>query len=480
MNINTKRNAKKIDFSFDAMLKTGFLRRLSITLGLLIFYRFCVHIPLPDINHEIFRQHSNMLTTGILGMVDLFAGGALSALSIFALGIGPFITSSIMMQLLAEVFPSIKALNREHGEEGRKKYQQYSRYLSVFLAALQGFALAKYLSYAHAEILNKTGQSLLFDSSILFIFKIVLILTVGSLFIMWLGELISEFGIGNGASLLIFAGIAARLPQLIIKTYETFKVGSIPVWGILLVLATFCLVIFAIIAIQEGSRKLLIVGAKNYSVNLNQAHYLPLKINPAGVLPIIFASMTMFVPIQILNFLGQQNVNISTGTYNLFKANKFLGGILDSIYSIDIFKKALIGFGSFIDRTFLVYSSWEHSLFYFALILMFAFFYASILLPSNEIAENLQKGGSSIQGIKPGKPTAEYLEWLLNRLTFIGGTTIALITILPLHIEKLGQVNTLGGLGSTSLIIMVGVAIDLYNQTNSYLQAHQYKKRSLF
>ena len=475
-------NNKGLNFSWDAMVETGLVRRLLITVGLLVFYRLGVHIPIGDVDQVIFKANSNMLASGILGMVDLFAGGALSALSIFALGIGPFITASIMMQLLAEVFPSIKALHREHGEEGRKKYQQYSRYLSLGLALAQSFALAKYVYMAGEAISKASGQSLLTPGipGWYFMVKTMLILTAGSLFVMWLGELISEFGIGNGGSLLIFAGIAAKMPRLITQTQEAFVGGSIPAWGLIVLVAFFCLVILAIIYLQEGARKLLIIGSRSqYTLAQGMSgHYLPLKINPAGVLPIIFASMTMFVPFQLLNFAGQQNKSISTGIHDLLAGanlTKSLIAFTDSNFAISNFFGTV---GAFFDRVFSYYS-WEHSVLYLALIIMFSYFYASILLSPRDIAENLQKGGNAIQGVKPGKPTGDYLEALINRLIFIGGTAIAFITIMPIHVERFCQVTTLGGLGSTSLIIMVGVAIDLYNQVTGYLQAHQYSVKSL-
>lgn len=492
MNNSFNTTGNKGFLSYKAIVETGLLKRILITIALLGLYRLGVQIPLPSVNHELFQQSSDLLSSGVLGMVDMFAGGALSALSILALGIGPFITASIMMQLLAEIFPYLKELQREHGEDGRRQYQQWVRRLSVLLAIFQAFALAKFIQYQHLQVyqssLEQTGiaQSIITSSLPMWLFfaKIVILMAAGSLLVMWLGELISVHGIGNGGSLLIFAGIGARLPQLISQTYSAYQTGSIPTWGLITFLVVVALVICAIICLQEGVRKLLMIGARhNYgrevSTAVNQAHYLPLRVNPAGVLPIIFASMMMFVPFQILNFIDKgKQANLSVRIHDLLADNGLTASIVTKVESIPFLNKAFAVSGTVFDNLFSYYT-WEHSLLYFVLILVFAYFWASIYISPRDIAENLQKGGTAISGIKPGKPTGDYLEYLVTRLVFIGGTAIALITVLPIHAEKLTQVTTLGGLGSTSLIIMVGVAIDMYNQMNSHMQSHQYKVKSL-
>ncbi len=461
--------------SWETIVQTGLLKRIFFTVGLLAFYRLGVQIPLSGINHELLKQ-STLLSSNLLGLVDLFAGGALSALSVFALGIGPYITASIMMQLLNEVFPSLKAMQQEQGETGRKEYQQWVRRLSVILALIQSFALTRFLYLS--------GLAQTTDAAWFFYLKSIISLMAGSAFVMWVGELISEFGIGNGGSLLIFAGIAARLPQMITQTFKAWEAGTTPSWGIWTLLFFFGLVIVAIIYIQDGSRKLLIVGARSANASATPAygnagsHYLPLKVNPAGVLPIIFASAAMYLPMQLLTFTGKGKSSLASACYSLFFESKYLKPIFSPLLSFDPINQFLAGLGRFSDRLF-AYSSWEHSVFYLTLIVLFAFFYSSILLNPREIAENLQKGGNAIQGVKPGKPTAEFIEKVLNRIVFIGASAIGLVTILPIHVEKFCQITTLGGLGSTSLIIMVGVAIDLHTQLLAYSQAHQYKVRSL-
>ncbi|MDJ0625655.1 MAG: preprotein translocase subunit SecY [Candidatus Caenarcaniphilales bacterium] len=469
--------------SWDSFVQTGLLQRVSMTIGLLAFYRLGVQIPLSGINHDMMSKAGNLLSSNLLGLVDLFAGGALSNLSVFALGIGPYITASIMMQLLNEVFPQLKALQQEQGESGRKEYQQWVRRLSILLAIIQSFALTRWLYLS--------GLASPEEAAWLFYLKSIISLAAGSAFVMWIGELISEFGIGNGGSLLIFAGIAARLPQMFGQTLQAWESGTTPTWGLITLIVFFALIVLAIIYIQEGSRKLLIVGARSnmggggsssfpMSSYANvSGHYLPLKVNPAGVLPLIFASATMYMPLQLFTFAtGQPNLSISASFRKIFVEGEFFGNIFAPILSVNPINKIFEALGGFCDRLF-AYSTWEHSLFYISLIILFAFFYASILLNPKDMAENLQKGGNAIQGIKPGKPTAEYIEKVLNRIVFIGACLIGLITILPIHVEKLCEVTTLGALGGTSLIIMVGVAIDLHTQIIAYTQAHQYQVRTL-
>lgn len=459
--------------SWEVLIQTGLFKRILMTIGLLTFYRLGVQIPLSGVNHDLMKQSTNLLSSNLLGLVDLFAGGALSNLSVFALGIGPYITASIMMQLLNEIFPQLKTMQQEQGESGRKEYQQWVRRLSLVLALIQSFALTRWL--------HLSGFSMGNESVLIFYAKSMISFMAGSVFVMWIGELISEFGIGNGGSLLIFAGIATRLPQMVMQTYQATKSGATPTWGVLCLLGFFALVLMAIIYIQEGSRKLVIVGARSTANQFSTAgaHYLPIKVNPAGVLPIIFASAIMYLPLQLLSFVtGQGKGSVSSSIGNIIFENQFLKPIFKPLLAIKPVEQGLEAFGTFFDRMF-SYATIEHSIFYLTLIVLFAFFYASILLNPREIAENLQKGGNAIQGVKPGKPTAEFIERTLNRVVFIGACLIGLVTILPIHVEKACQVTTLGSLGGTSLIIMVGVAIDLYNQMIAYSQAHQYQIRTL-
>lgn len=445
----------------EIMNASGLPEKIGFTVLMLAVYRLGVHIPLYGVDQEALRDNPT-LSSGLLGLVDMFAGGALSALSIFALGIGPYITASIIMQLLVEVIPQLKEMQKNQGEEGRKQFQVVTRFSALALAIIQSFALARFLDVARIAI----------DPGMGFYMTTVLVLAVSAIFVMWLGEVITEKGIGNGASLLIFIGIASKLPSMITDTATAVRVGSAPQWGVITLVAIFLALTAVIILIQEGSRNLLILGAKRVGAQ-QKGHYLPLKINPAGVLPIIFASAVLFMPMQLLTFAGIQDKSFSmlirewfaqipgiaatSGTF-LGNAGTWLTMRLEYMFS---------------------YTKIEHSIAYFLLIVAFTFFYATIVTNPREMAENLKKGGSAIEGVKPGKPTTDFLEKTLSRIVFIGAMAIGLIAVLPIHAEQWCQVRTLGGLGSTSLIILVGVAIDTRNQILAYVHSHRYQAKSL-
>jgi preprotein translocase subunit SecY len=457
-----KKDQHNYSLSFqDIFNSTGLPPKLAFTVLMLAIYRLGVHIPLYGVDQNALKSNPT-LSSGLLGLVDMFAGGALSALSIFALGIGPYITSSIILQLLVEIVPALKEMQRHQGEEGRKKYQQIGRVSAAALALIQSFALARFLDVAQIALNPGLG----------FYFNTVLILAISSLMVMWLGELITEKGIGNGASLLIFIGIASKMPIMIQDTLTAVRVGSTPQWGVFSLLAVFAAIIFLIIYIQEGSRNLLILGARRGAI-AHKNHYLPLKINPAGVLPIIFASAVLFMPVQLLTFIGKQNISVSILLNESFAKIPGVRALSGTVFA---------DFGNWLAQRvefIFAYNKVEHSIAYFLLIIAFTFFYATIVLNPRDIAENLKKSGSAIEGIKPGKPTTDYLEKVLSRIVFVGALAIGLIAVLPIHAEQLCQVNTLGGLGSTSLIILVGVAIDTRNQLLAYVHSHRYQAKSL-
>lgn len=454
----------------------GLMQKILFTIGMLAIYRLGVHIPIVGVNHEAL-QRSNILTSGLLGLVDLFAGGALSALSIFALGIGPYITSSIIMQLMTEVIPALKNMQREEGDQGRKKFQQIIRRTTVGLAIIQSLALARFLDVAGVAYAGTPA----------FYLNTIVVLTCSAVFVMWLGEVITERGIGNGASILIFIGIASRVPIMITDTITALRTGSSPAWGVATLLLTFALLIVLIIYIQEGARRILILGARRQTVGGKMLaapdHYMPLRLNPGGVLPIIFASSLMFLPIQLLAFAGLQNKSISIALRDFFTNTPVFAQISFALSQIEVAGRHMFEeFGTWLalQVEFLFRSGhWQNSLIYFLLIVLFSYFYASIILNPREIAENLKKNGSAIQGVKPGKPTNDYLDLLINRIVFIGSVAIGLVAVLPIHAEQWCQVATLGGLGSTSLIILVGVAIDTRNQIITYAQTHRYQTRSI-
>ncbi len=478
MAVQATKSGKEADLAtfFEMFKSAGLIKRIMFTVSMLAIYRLGVHIPLIGVNHDLLKR-SNVLSSGLLGLVDLFAGGALSALSIFALGIGPYITSSIIMQLMTEVIPALKNMQREQGDQGRKQFQQISRRTTVGLAMIQSLALARFLDVAGVAPAGTPA----------FYLNTIVILTCSSVFIMWLGETITERGIGNGASILIFIGIASRMPIMIRDTMTAMNTGSSPAWGVATLLLIFCLLIFVIIYIQEGARKVLVLGARRQAaggkVTSAPDHYMPFRINPAGVLPIIFASSLMFLPLQLLAFAGLQNKSISITLRDFFTNTPGLAQISFALSQVQVGENHIFAdFGNwfalqveYLFRT----GHWQHSIVYFFLIILFSYFYASIILNPREVAENLKKSGSAIQGVKPGKATSDYLDLIINRIIFIGAIAIGLVAVLPIHAENLCQVATLGGLGSTSLIILVGVAIDTRNQIIAYAQTHRYQTRSI-
>lgn len=478
MSTPAKKLGKEADVSsfFEMFKAAGLMPRIMFTVGMLAIYRLGVHIPLIGVNHDLL-QRSNILSSGLLGLVDLFAGGALSALSIFALGIGPYITASIIMQLMVEVIPALKTMQKEGGDEGRKQFQQIIRRTTVGLALLQSLALARFLDVSGVA----------FNSTPAFYLNTMAVLTCSALLVMWLGEVITERGIGNGASMLIFIGIASRLPIMINDTVTALNTGSSPAWGVATLLMIFASLIVVIIMIQEGARKLLILGARRQTVGGKEVsapdHYMPLKINPGGVLPIIFASSLMFLPVQLMIFAGMQNKSISIALRDFFTNAPLFAQISFALSKVQMGDSFIFrDFGNWmaLQVEFLFRSGhWQNSMLYFLLIVLFSYFYASIILNPREVAENLKKSGSAIQGIKPGKPTSDYLDKVINRIIFIGAIAIGLVAVIPIHAESWCQVSTLGGLGSTSLIILVGVAIDTRNQIITYAQTHRYQTRSI-
>ncbi len=478
MAVQSRKLSREADLvTFAEMFKAaGMMKKILFTVGMLAIYRLGVHIPLLGVNHDLLKR-SNVLSSGLLGLVDMFAGGALSALSIFALGIGPYITSSIIMQLMTEVIPSLKNMQREQGDQGRKQFQQLTRRVTVFISLIQSLALARFLDVAGVA----------YSGTPAFYLNTVVVLTCSSLFIMWLGESITERGLGNGASILIFIGIASRMPIMINDTITALNTGSSPAWGVATLIIIFALLMILIICIQEGARKVLVLGARRQTAGGRVAaapdHYMPLKINPAGVLPIIFASSLMFLPLQLLAFAGLRDKSISISLRDFFTNTPGLAQISFALSEVKVGESHIFSdFGNWIglEIEYLFRNGhWEHSVAYFMLIIIFSYFYASIIINPREVAENLKKNGSAIQGIKPGKPTSDYLDMVINRIILIGAVAIGLIAVLPIHAEQFCQVTTLGGLGSTSLIILVGVAIDTRNQIISYAQTHRYQTRSI-
>ena len=425
------------------MVKASGLKEIAIfTLLAIAVFRFLAQVPLFGIDNAVFSQ----LAAGnnLIAFIDLFSGGALGKVSIIALGIGPYITASIVMQLMAVIVPKWEQMQKEEGEAGRRKLSQYSRLLTVFIAMFQGGVFLSYLTHqAPMAILPGISKGLFFFGS-------MLILTAGAVFVMWLSELITERGIGNGGSLLIFAGILAGIPVYTSKTSQLIANDAGMQMNLVLLLGIFAATMVLIVIMQEAIRKVLIVNPKRQVGNKvygGMNTHIPFKLNPGGVMPIIFAVAILYFPATVLQFLGQA----------------FKGKSVETVFEHLTQVLSPTGF--------------SYYAIYFGLIVLLTFFYASIMpnMQPKDIANNLKKHGSSIPGIKPGRPTAEALDKILTRTTFIGAMALGLIALIPSLASKVTNITTFQGIGATSLIIMVGVALDLINQVRTHLLAKQYE-----
>ena len=452
----------------------GLKERLFFTAFMIAIYRVGVHIPLPGVDPMAMAKHPE-LAQNLLGMIDLFTGGALGKLSIFSMGIGPYITASIIMQLMAVVIPKLEDLQKNSGEAGRRQLSQYTRYLTVFLAGMQSYMLARLLTQIH-------GPDVVLVSGPIFLFSATVILTASALFIMWLGEVITERGVGNGASLLIFLGIASRLPNMIGQTKEAVESGQVPIWGVVVLGSCFLLLIALVVCLQQGVRKIRVLGARRVAKqqsNVAPDDYLYLPVNPSGVMAIIFSSSLLMFPTTLMQFMGRGGGDPMKTLHDFLIGAPGIGPsfktLTEQVWAQKTWEVVVREFYALTS-----YSTWEHSVIYFILIIFFAFFYASIVLPTKDMAENLRRSGRAIQGVKPGRPTSEFLESTLSRLIFIGAVAIAIVAIVPIHVEHATGVVTLQGLGSTSLIILVGVAIDTQRQIITHALSARYQARGLF
>lgn len=401
-------------------------KKFVYTLGMIILFRMGSHIPVAGVDPA---KLQNLFSQGnILGFLDLFTGGALMRFSIFAMGIIPFINASIIVQLLTVVIPHLEELHKE-GEAGRKQIARYTRYLTVVLAIIEGFGMAFWFRGVMFD-----GYNFLF-----FLVGTVISLAAGSTMVMWFSELITEHGIGNGASLLIFVGIVARIPSYIAQTVTLVR-GGASILGVGFLIASFLAMIVGIVIIQEGQRRIQvqyakrIVGRKMYG---GQSTYIPLRVNQGGVIPIIFASSILLFPATIAQFIPNPTVQ------------KIIGLISPSgnLYMV----------------------------FFFVLIFFFTYFYTAITFNPVELAENIKKYGGFVTGIRPGRPTAQYLEYVITRLTLVGALFLACVAIVPSVVEKLTHITSFQGLGGTALLIMVGVAMDLVRQIETHLVTRQYE-----
>ncbi|MEN9239761.1 MAG: preprotein translocase subunit SecY [Thermostichales cyanobacterium SZTDM-1c_bins_54] len=424
-------NVPSVQETFMQMAKAAGLRgRILLTIGILLLVRFGIHIPIPNINRAAFA--ASLQGSPLFGLVDIFSGGGIAALGVLALGILPYINASIIMQLLTGALPSLEKLQKEEGEAGRRKISAYTRYLTLFWAVIQSVGVSVWvLGYRTVP------------SEASFIISTTLALTAGAMFVTWLGELITERGIGNGASLLIFINIVATLPRSFAQTISLIQADSSKVGGLLVLLLVLLVMIVGIVFVQEGTRRIPIVSAKRQVgrlVAMEQRNYLPLRLNQSGVMPIIFASSVLFLPATIAQSIGNEQL--------LRIANALSPSSPQP---------------------------WIYLIAYLSLILFFSYFYTSVLLNPVDMAQNLKKAGTSIPGIRPGKATAEYLEGVINRLTFLGAIFLGAVAILPTAVERATGVTTFQGLGATSLLILVGVAIDTARQIQTYVISQRYE-----
>ena len=410
----------------DAALRT----RVLFVIGALAIFRLGAIIPIPGVDAAALERLFN--SNQFFGLLNLFSGGGLANLSIMMLGVGPYITASIIMQLLTMIFPAMKELYHEEGQAGRKKFAQYSRLLTAPLAMLQGFALLSLLEN-QGVLGNLSGFDRLTN---------VLVVTAGAFFLMWLGELISEYGIGNGVSLIIFAGIVAGLPTAISQTWATFDPSQIPLYIGFLVAAV--LVTAGVVVVTEAERPIPVTyakqvrGTKTYG---GASTYLPIRLNQAGVMPIIFALSILLFPQMIAQFL--QNMG-----------NPAVQNIAIKIIA-------------------LTSNQWVYGITYFVLVVLFTFFYSAVTFEPDTISNNLQKGGAFVPGVRPGRPTAEYLAKVVTRLTLIGALFLGAVAILPLIMQGITKNQTLA-IGGTGLLIVVSVALELIKQIDAQLAMREY------
>lgn len=407
-------------------------KKIFYVLIMLVIFRLAAHIPVPGVNVSTLRSFFE--NNQIFGLLNMFTGGAMDNFSVVALGVGPYITASIIMQLLTMVIPALERLQKEEGEAGRQKVNQITRYLTVPLAALQ--------SYAMIALLQRSGQQIIGDISIFSLITTILVMTAGTVFLMWIGELITENGIGNGISLIIFAGIVSAIPQSIQQTVVSFDSSKL---FDLIIFAIIALVVIAgIVFITEGQRNVPVSfarrvrGTKMYG---GSASHIPLKVNQAGVIPIIFAMSIMLFPGMVANFFvnsGNETVaRLSQGVVTLFDNQLFYG------------------------------------LLYFILVVFFTYFYTAVTFDPRQISENIQRQGGFIPGIRPGRNTSEYLHRILNRITLTGAIFLGLVAVLPFIMRAFMDIQSLV-IGGTGILIVVSVVIETVKQIESQVVMRDY------
>ncbi len=407
-------------------------KKIFYVMGMMIVFRFAAHLPIPGVDAEKLRIFFG--NNDFLGLLNLFSGGGLSSLSVVMLGVGPYITGSIIMQLLTMIFPSFKEMYHESGQAGRQKFNQYSRIITVPLALLQGYGMIKL--FQNQNILDPMSNSVLIST--------LIVITAGTIFLMWIGELMSEQNIGNGISLIIFAGIVSGIPQVILQEYSKYDVSKIPQYAVFL--AVSVLVVAGVVLVTEAQRNISITYAKRMRGSKmagGVSTYLPLKVNSAGMIPIIFAMSIMLFPRMISAFLVNVKypwvVNGANYVNNLFNDQTFYGTL------------------------------------YFILVVLFTFFYTAVVFEPHAVAENLQKQGGFIPGIRPGNPTKEYLSYVINRITLAGAVFLGILAVLPYLGQLITSSNSLV-LGGAAVLIVVGVVLDSMRQIEAQMITQDYER----
>ena len=422
----------------------GLWKRLAFVLGALVVFRIGAHIPVPGVHPDRLAQMFSEQQDTILGMFNMFTGGALERMSIFALGVMPYITAAIVMQLMTAVTPHLEQLKKE-GEQGRRKITQYTRYLTVFLSLIQSMGVAAGL-YGQGVTLVPEGA----DTAQVFSFYFVAVtsLVTGTVFLMWLGEQITERGVGNGISMLIFAGIVAGLPGALAQTFEATRQGDLNLLVLLLVMVVAIAVIYAVVFVERGQRRITVNYARRQQgrrMYAAQQSHLPLKVNMAGVIPAIFASSILLFPASLGQWFGQSG---EEGTW----WTQFLRTATDALMP----------------------GTPLYVLLFTAGIFFFCYFYAALVFNPRDIADNLKKSGAFIPGIRPGEQSARYIDTVMGRLTLVGATYMSLVCLMPLFLQGIWNVPFY--LGGTSLLIVVVVVMDFWSQVNAHLMSTQYDK----
>ncbi|MFA7193773.1 MAG: preprotein translocase subunit SecY [Candidatus Paceibacterota bacterium] len=404
--------------------------RVLFVIGALAFFRLLAAIPIPGINHDALQQFFS--GNQFLGLLNIFSGGGLSGLSIVMLGVGPYITASIIMQLLTIMSPKLKAMYHEEGDAGRKRFSQYSRGISVPLAVIQGLGFLVLLG----------SQNILPDLTTFQFIVNLIVITAGSVLLMWIGELMSEFGIGNGMSLLIFAGIVAGLPTAIQQIIFTYSPDQIPTYIAFVVTAV--LIVVGVVFITESERPVPVTYAKQVHGNKTTggtSTYIPLRLNQAGVIPIIFALSVLLLPQMLVNFLGVID-------------NETLQTVLRAISAFTA-------------------NQWAYGITYFLLVFFFTYFYTAVTFEPDAMAKNLQKSGAFILGVRPGDSTSKHIGNIVSRITFWGALFLGLVAVIPVIVQSISGITSIT-IGGTSLLIAVSVIIDLIKKVDAQLSLREY------